>query len=142
MSIVLEGAPDSDEEELDTLTSQLRRQLLELDVDRVELTRSDAAPPQGAKPGEAIALGALAVTMAPFMLRGVLRLLETWIANRPVRTVTVELGGDRLELQAVATADQRRLIDAFLAAHEPTSQPPAPLPDSAPSPGSGADAGA
>jgi len=135
MNLVLEGSADSDQEELDTLTLQLRERLLELDIDRAELNRSDGAP-DGSKPGDVIALGALAVTMAPFALRSVVRLLETWIGHRPVRTVSITIGEDSLELQAVSSGDQRKLIDAFITRQGPTP-PPAGEPASGPPPESG-----
>ncbi|NEB01047.1 hypothetical protein [Streptomyces sp. SID13726] len=118
MTVSLNGSADSDLVELDELTAQLRAELLELDVDRVDTVRVDEAP-AGSKPGEAVALGVLAVTLSPIALRGVLRLLETWMTNRPVRKVRVELGDDSIELEQASAEDQRRLVDAFILAHQP-----------------------
>ncbi|GAA3159747.1 hypothetical protein GCM10010451_04410 [Streptomyces virens] len=129
MRLVLTGQRDGDQEELDELTLRLRERLLELDVDDVEPVRSEDVP-DGAKPVDAIAVGALAVTLAPIALRSVLDLVRTWIENRPVRTVALTLGEDSLELEAVSAADQQRLIDAFLAAHGPEADDP-PQPDPA-----------
>ncbi|MGM1075368.1 hypothetical protein ACS0VI_03925 [Streptomyces sp. H28] len=143
MRLVLTGSRDSDQEELDRLTLQLRERLLELDVDDVALDRSGAVP-DGAKPVDALAVGALAVTALPFALRAALDLVRTWIENRPVRTVSITLGEDTLELEAVSTGDQQRLIDAFLAAHAHAPEPdtPAPEPDARiPDPGSAAGQG-
>ncbi|MCT7352675.1 hypothetical protein N4P33_10890 [Streptomyces sp. 15-116A] len=117
MQLVLTGRQDSDQEELDELTRGLRDRLLELDVDDVQLHRAGEIP-EGAKPVDALTVGALAVTMAPIALRSVLSLIQTWIENRPVRTVSIALGENSLELQAVSTADQQRLIEAFVTAHE------------------------
>ncbi|MGW7645472.1 hypothetical protein [Streptomyces bobili] len=133
MNLALDGGPDSDREELDALTRQLREQLLALEVDHVELVRLDSAP-RGAKPGDVITIGSLSVTMAPFALRAVLRLVETWIERRPVRTISVAIDGDSIELQAISSADQRQLIDVFVAAHGPT---PLPGSNADPSQGSG-----
>ncbi|MFI6403969.1 hypothetical protein [Streptomyces sp. NPDC050548] len=116
MTVTLEGAPDSDPVELDELTIQLRAALLELDVDRVEPVRVDETP-EGSKPGDAVAVGVLAITLSPIALRGVLRLLETWMANRPVRKVRVVFGDDNIELEQASAEDQRRLVDAFIVAH-------------------------
>ena len=124
MRLELTGRQDSDQEELDELTHRLRERLLELDVDDVEPIRSGDVP-DGAKPVDALAVGALAVTLAPLALRSVLDLVRTWIENRPVRTVSISLGEDSLELEAVSSADQRQLIDAFLAAHGPEAEPAA-----------------
>ncbi len=116
MTVTLEGAPDSDPVELDELTIQLRAALLELDVDRVEPVRVDETP-EGSKPGDAVAVGVLAITLSPIALRGVLRLLETWMANRPVRKVRVVFGDDNIELEQASAEDQRRLVDAFIVVH-------------------------
>ncbi|MFG2511249.1 hypothetical protein [Streptomyces sp. NPDC048584] len=122
MRLELAGRQDSDQEELDELTLLLRERLLELDVDAVETVRSGDVP-DGAKPVDAIAVGALALTLAPIAFRSVLDLVRTWIENRPVRSVSVTLGDDSLELEAVSSADQRRIVDAFLAAHGPEPEP-------------------
>lgn len=138
INVVLEGGEGSDPEELDSYTLALREHLLELDVEDVVLDRSGAAP-EGAKPGEAIALGALAVTAAPFALRSVVLLLQAWIENRPVRRVSILVGEDSLEVEALSSADQRRLVEAFIARHtspHPAAEPVShtglegPVPDS------------
>ncbi|WP_143074818.1 hypothetical protein [Streptomyces mangrovisoli] len=122
MELVLTGEADSDPEEQEALTLQLRARLLELSVERVELQRSGVVP-RGAKPGDVVAVGALVVTVAPIALRSVIRLLETWIRHRPVRTVSVRIGEDSLEMQGVSSAEQSRLIDVFIASHEPAARP-------------------
>lgn len=124
LKLVLEGNPDSDKGELATLTLELREQLLRLEVEQVDLSRLGAAP-AGAKPGDVIALGGLVVTMAPFVLPSVLKLLDTWLRSRPVRAVSISLGEDSLELQAVSSADQQKLIDVFVAAHGAAPSPAA-----------------
>lgn len=122
LHLVLESNPDSDQEELAALTLDLHEQLLGLEVEHVELSRLGKVP-AGAKPGDVIAIGGLAVTMAPFALRPVLNLLEAWLGSRPIRAATIKIGEDSLELQAVSSADQQKLIDAFVAAHGSTLSP-------------------
>ncbi|WP_234354919.1 hypothetical protein [Streptomyces sp. NRRL WC-3618] len=109
------GLSDTDDDELLSLGSQLRRSLLELDVADVQLARSPSDIPAGAKSGELIAAGAVAVTAAPFVLRQVLNLAEIWLQNRPVRGVKVELDGRTIELSDSSDVERERLIDAFLA---------------------------
>ncbi|MFE2159232.1 hypothetical protein ACFW9M_15630 [Streptomyces lydicus] len=116
LTLDLAGASDTDAEELQSLAEQLRRALLELDVEGVQLARRSAAAPEGAKPGEALAVGALVVTTAPLLVRQVLQLVDTWLRNRPVRSVKVELDGASIELGHASAEDQRRLIDAFVEA--------------------------
>ncbi|WP_329181824.1 hypothetical protein [Streptomyces sp. NBC_01477] len=114
MRLVVSGHADVDQAELDALTAQLRRRLLELDVDDVRLDRSGETAPEGAKSGEVITVGALAVSLAPVLLRPVLRLVETWMQNRPVRSVTVDVDGRTIELGHASAEQQQRLVDAFL----------------------------
>ncbi|MGW2718980.1 hypothetical protein [Streptomyces sp. NPDC001492] len=126
MRLVLSGGEELDVEELDSLTRQLRKRLLELDVDDVRVERSDAAPPPGAKPGGLITVGALAVTLAPAVFRPALRVVETWLQNRPVRTVKIEVDGRTLELGQASPEEQRLLVEAFLegSRDESAAQPP------------------
>jgi hypothetical protein len=123
LSVGLVGTQDTDEEELAYLAGLLRREMLELDVEDVRLGRSATEPPLLAKSGEAVAVGALVVTVAPLLLRQVLKLIDTWLRNRPLRTVKVELDGRSIELGHASVEDQQRLIDAFVNAGTPP-QPP------------------
>lgn len=116
LTVTIEPADDSDEVEVADLTAALRRRLLELDVERVEPVRLTEVPAD-AKPVDAVALGALLVSLAPPVLTAVVGMVETWLANRPVRSVKVVLDGDVLELAGSSRADQRRLVDAFLRRH-------------------------
>ncbi|MEU1038314.1 hypothetical protein [Streptomyces sp. NPDC005907] len=112
------GLPDTDEDELRWLSSQLRRSLLELDVVDVRLARSASGVPSGSKSSELIAAGTVVVTAAPFILRQVLQLADTWLKNRPVRSIKVELDGHTIELSDASVVERERLIDAFLTHRE------------------------
>jgi hypothetical protein len=76
LTLQIDGGMDSDREELDRLTSHLRRRLLELDVETVEHIRSDQIPP-GAKTADAFTIGALIVTLTPVAVKAVVGLVET-----------------------------------------------------------------
>lgn len=114
MRLVVSGEADVDQAELESLTAQLRQRLLELDVDEVRLARGDGPAPEGAKPGELIAAGTLVVTLATALLRPTLRLIETWLQNRPVRTVTLDIDGRVLELGHASKDQQQRLVDLYV----------------------------
>ncbi|MFF8672577.1 hypothetical protein [Streptomyces sp. NPDC015242] len=121
LRLELLGLPDTDEDELFRLSTRLRRSLLDLDVADVRLARfsGDVAP--GAKSTELIAAGTVVVTATSFVLRQVLQLADTWLKNRPVRGIKVELDGRTLELSDASAVERERLIDAFLA-HEPPGE--------------------
>ncbi len=110
--------PDAEAEEVAEATLQLRRELLDLDVDAVELPRAGDAPP-GSRAVELAALGALLVTAARSQLLGsVVAAVRSWVASSPKRSIKLELGGDVLELTGVSSAEQRRLTDEWLRRHE------------------------
>jgi hypothetical protein len=111
-------APDADPEEIAEATLQLRRELLELDVEAVELPRA-GEPPPGTRAVELAALGALAVTLVQSdLLAKVVAVARSWLARAPQRSIKLELDGDILELTGVSSNEQRRLTDEWLRRHE------------------------
>ena len=108
--------PDADAAELDQAASQLRQELLGLDVDAVERLRGEAPPP-GTRAAEATLLGALVMNLGHEALAAVMRTIHSWIARRLERSVKVTLGGDSIELTNFSDEDQRSLIDSFVARH-------------------------
>ncbi len=112
------AAGDVDDEELAELVSDLREALLELDVQRaVALTEDDA--PDGAK-GVAAVAGWLAVTLGPTAAKAVVERVAAW-AGLQGRTVEISLGQDTLKVAGVSRAEQRRLIDEWLARQAPVA---------------------
>ncbi|MGV9884514.1 hypothetical protein [Streptomyces sp. NPDC003006] len=67
------------------------------------------------KSSELIAAGSVVVTAASLALRQVLLLADTWLKNRPVRGIKVEMEGRVIELSDATAAERARLIDEFLA---------------------------
>ncbi|MEV0916390.1 hypothetical protein AB0I93_19320 [Streptomyces sp. NPDC049967] len=112
------GLTDTDDDELLRLGGQLRRSLQELDVLDVRAGHSTDEISQGAKSGELVAPGSIVVTAASLALRQVLLLADTWLKNRPVRGIKVELEGRVIELSDASAAERTRLIDILLAHRE------------------------
>ena len=110
--------PDADADEVAEATLQLRRELLDLDVEAVELPRAGEAPP-GTRAVELAALGALVVTVGQSPLLGpVVATVRSWLASAPQRSIKLELEGDALELTGLSSKEQRRLVDEWLRRHE------------------------
>jgi hypothetical protein len=112
------GGTDLDADELDNATSRLRRELLELDVDRVDRV-TVGEPPPGVRAVELVALGSLLVTLVgrTDVLAAVVSTLKGWLARDANRTLKLELDGDKLELSGVSSGEQDRLVEAWLARH-------------------------
>jgi hypothetical protein len=129
--LALLALPGLDDDELLRMSAQLRRELGELDVLDVTQARSaeDARP--GVKSGDLLATGTIAVTAAGFVLRQALRLADTWLRNRPLRGIRVELDGRSIELSHATAAERERLIDSFLAQDEVAGGEPNTAPEGA-----------
>lgn len=115
-TVTLEGAADSDAEELDELTMSLREELLAQGVDDARRSALGAAP-HGTKAGEMFQLGALVVALSPVALQGVIDGVRQWEAGRSVRKVTITVAGDSLTLERATQAEQDQLVKAFLDKH-------------------------
>jgi hypothetical protein len=110
----------ADAERLDTLTRVLRRELDQLDVERVTPVTVGEAP-EGSRAIEVAAVGALLVTLGTSAqaLGKVVGAIRDWLGRTPgpVRTVRLELGGDVLELSQASAAEQDRLVELFVSRH-------------------------
>ena len=108
---------DADVEEVAELTSQLRQELLELDVEAVDLARSGPAP-DGTKAVDVLAIGGLILTLAKSSALGhVVAAVQGWLSRDSRRQVEIQMGGDTLKLTGATDEEQRRLVDAWLARH-------------------------
>jgi hypothetical protein len=64
------------------LTAELRREILDTDVDGAELSAAGKAP-HGAKSGTLVAIGALAVTLAPTVVESLMGVISSWLSRQP-----------------------------------------------------------
>ena len=109
--------PEGDAAEVAQATLQLRRELLDLDVDTVEMPGA-GEPPPGSRAVDVAAVGALVVNIADSqLLAAVVGAVRSWLAGSFRRSIKLELGGDVLELTGVSSREQRRLTDEWLARH-------------------------
>ena len=113
--LTVELAADVDEQELDAMTSSLRRQLLELDVEEVERVPA-APPPEGAKAVEAFAVGALLVKLVANRntLGAVTGVLRSWLAGRPDRTAKLRFGDEEVEFTGLSSEQQEQLLASWI----------------------------
>ena len=117
--LILQVLPmaDSDAEELAELAGRLQAELLGVDAGSVIPLGVDRAP-EGAK-----GLGTLAGWLVAQFgtldgLRAIVAAVRGW-TSRTGRTVEVSIGGDLLKVTAVTSQQQEKIIDAWLARHDP-----------------------
>lgn len=117
LAVQVAVGPDGDAEEIAQATLQLRRELLDVDVDAVGATGA-GEPPPGSRGVDVAALGAMVVNIADSqLLAAVVAAVRSWLAGSPRRSIKLQLGGDILELTGVSSGEQRRLTDQWLARH-------------------------
>jgi hypothetical protein len=117
LAIHVAAGPGGDAEEVAQATMRLRRELLDLDVDAVEIPR-EGEPPPGSRAVDIAAVGTLMVNIAePQLLAAVVAAVRSWLAGSARRSIKLGLGGDVLELTGVSSQEQRRLTDEWLARH-------------------------
>jgi hypothetical protein len=118
VAAAVDAGSDYDTEELLELTQGLRGELLELDVDAVELGTLGEAP-EGAKGGDLLAFGGLAIQFAlkSSVLRSVVDTTVAWLRRQEARSVKLTLDGDTLELTGVSSDEQSRLVEQWIARH-------------------------
>jgi hypothetical protein len=109
----------SDESHLEELGIQLRRELLESEIENVEPARTLA--PEGTRSGLAMVAGALVASVSPGKLVSVLTAIVDWLrrgrrSGKP-RTVEVEIDGDRIVLTGASDEAEQQLMKLFVERH-------------------------
>jgi hypothetical protein len=114
--VSIDAGQDADDEELARLSRQLRAELLDLDVERVDY--AEGTVPDGAKSGTAVSLGTLVVTLSDSaVLAAAVGVLRAWVRRGSGRKVTVTLGRDKLEIKGTLDEREAGLISKFLDQH-------------------------
>ncbi len=113
---------DASDEEVFERTDYLKDEIEELRIDEARLVKTDA--PEGAKAGEAILIGTLAVTTLPTILTPLIALVRDWLSrprNQDIR-IKAKIGGDEIEISYPSTAvpqiDVQQWLEAVLAKRE------------------------
>ncbi|GIE37036.1 hypothetical protein Ait01nite_100810 [Actinoplanes italicus] len=136
VTIVVHDDEDADEQRLDEVTRQLRRELADLDV-AVEGAPGGPAP-LGTRAVELAAIGTIIVTLSQsVVLAAVINAISAWLTQRQQGSVRVEMDGEALELTGSPTPQHRRLIDAWLSRREAAEPLPGEGDDAEPGPGGG-----
>jgi len=118
MVVHVDARGDTDEEELEELTSKLGRELEQLEVDEVERPVVGEAP-EGTRALDILALGTLVVKLVQSAqpLRDVVQTVRRWVGNQENSTVRIEMDGDSIEVSSVSSVEKDKLINAWIERH-------------------------
>ncbi len=115
-----------DTEEMERLTQLLRRELLDLDsdIESVKPAIIDKAP-TGSKVVEPFSWGTLLLALAASggVLTTLITAIQSWLLRRGSCSVTLEIGGDKLQITGISSEDQKRLINEWINRHSKGSKP-------------------
>ncbi|BAL89269.1 hypothetical protein AMIS_40490 [Actinoplanes missouriensis 431] len=100
-----------DAEEIDRRTRTLLAEIRETDVDRV--VPGGGPVPPGAKPGEALAVGALVVTLAPIVVQSLMDIVASWVSRQP-NEFSVKIGDYEIRGSNVTKAERAALVAALV----------------------------
>ncbi|MBB4753219.1 hypothetical protein [Actinoplanes lobatus] len=100
-----------DDDGVADLTSELLREILDTDVAGAEPATVGKAP-AGAKSDVLVAVGALAVTLAPTVADSLMGVVSSWLSRQP-SDVVIEIDGNRFQGR-VSKAQRDVLVAAFL----------------------------
>lgn len=115
LEIVEEGA---DREQLEEGALKLRKALLEM---HVLSTFPQISVPDQAKGAAGIeTAGALIVMLSqsPEVLAAIVNGVVGWVGRQTRRSVKLTIEGDSIEVTAISSTEQKRLIELFLRRHE------------------------
>jgi hypothetical protein len=117
---------DEDPEELEQITHNLRDELTEIDtVEKVDLVTKEGEEgkaPEGSKAGgEVVALGSLLVTLGTSAVSTAIpnlsNALQSWLTRHERRKISLEVGGDKIEVIGISDEQQQQLIESWLSRH-------------------------
>lgn len=107
------------DEELETITQQLRNELLETDVESVAFLRSGEAP-EGSRAGDPVTLGTLLVTLAASggVFTTLINAIQGWLGRGEKRSITLEIDGDKLSITGSSSEEEKQLINHWINRHK------------------------
>lgn len=117
--LVIAPDPESDPEDVDRLTRQLRTELAELDVESVRPAAGGTVP-EGAKGVDPATLSGLLVALSASggVFTALLDTVRDWLDRHSGRhRVSVTIDGDTIELDRASDRQQQELVKAYVRRH-------------------------
>lgn len=114
LDLLIETDPDASDAELAKLTTDLRSELLTLDIESAQRTTAGLAP-SNTRAGELFVAGALTVILAHSseLFTALIARVESWIRPHGGRSVEIVHNGNKLKLTGVTRKTQQELTEFF-----------------------------
>ncbi len=118
--LIVAPDPELDPEAGERVVRRLRTEIAALDVESARFEACVPAPP-GAKGTDAVALGAVIVTLSASggVFTALIDTVRDWLGrNSAEHRVSVTIDGDTIELNRASDAEREALIDAYVRRHK------------------------
>jgi len=113
----IDAGPEADDVELERLTIQLQKELLELGVESVDFVARKA--PENTKPIEYVVLGKLIIAISSSrVLVEVIKLLRDIVKRYDRATIKVKIGLDEITITRKLSKEEIELLDQFVKCHK------------------------
>ncbi len=116
---------DGNQDDLDLSIRQLRKEILELDVESVEIPFTKELP-VGVKSNDPISLGTLIIAFAASqgVFSSLINLLTMWVTRQERKKLLIQFGENKIELQGIPEEEQKELLRLWFEEKmkEPTSR--------------------
>lgn len=114
----IKADPETDAEELEELTRQLREEIMELDVESADFAGVEEVP-AGAKVVEPISLGTVLVTLLATggVITTLINAIQAWLTRHERQSITIEIDGDKLEITGISDGEKQQLVNAWIHRH-------------------------
>lgn len=114
LKLLIDAGPEADSERLEQLTHELRRELMDQDVELVEIPELKEKPPDGAKVAGIAEVGTILVTLAPSALSPVIGCINSWVGNKSAGEIVIDLNGQKLSLKNIPRSERQKLVSEFI----------------------------
>jgi hypothetical protein len=114
MKVHIKPEREDDKNEIDSLTRNLRDDLLNLNVEEVHLLYEK--PPPDSKALDGVAIGSMVVDfISGGAIKEITETVQAWIQRNENRAITIEMAdGEKIDVKWLSAKDQQRIIDAWV----------------------------
>ena len=115
LSLRINPISEVEDKEFEDVAQRLRKDILEVDVEGVDLIRTQESP-AGARSGDVLSLGSLLITLVSSsgVLPSLINTVQSWLKRNEGHSITLEVNGDKLEVTGISSLRQQQLIDRWL----------------------------
>jgi hypothetical protein len=113
MKLHIQPEKEDDKQEVDSLTRNLRDDLLNLDVEDVHLLYEK--PPPDSRALDGVAIGSMIVDIiSGGAIKEVTQTVQRWIQRNENRSITIEMDDEKIDVTDISDKDQGKIIDSWV----------------------------